>query len=122
MHRLMDPGRTGIVLMATVVAVVIAAGGSYAATGDFAASARSTGPGRRIYACVVPPYRTVNLSTAGELSKSPAQDLLECRRVAWSARSERHDRFAGHSGFAGRTGSEGRTGSGGRHRSPGLEG
>ena len=81
-----------------LVAVVVAAGAAYAATSGVLSSAHTAASGR-LYACVVPPFDTMNLSSAG--AKCPDGQ----RKVSWNTAGSRGPR--GLRGVAGGRGAAG---------------
>jgi hypothetical protein len=98
MRRLIRSPRNATIVLASVAAVVVAAGAAYAASGEPAHTAAAG----RVYACVVPPYRTLNLSSATAACK-PGQ-----QKISWSAAGSRGPR--GLRGAIGRQGPSGATG------------
>ncbi len=104
MRRLIRSPRAATIVLASIAAIVVAAGAAYAASGK-PAHAASAG---RMYACVVPPYGTLNLSSATATCK-PGQ-----RKISWSATGSGAPRglrgAIGPRGPIGRTGATGTTG------------
>jgi hypothetical protein len=113
MRRLFGSGRSVITVAAAAAAVVVAAGVSYAATGGFVGNAQSAAA-KRVYACVVPPFNTLNLSSAG--ATCPRGQ----RKVSWSASGPRGPRGPG--GLRGRLGAVGRQGATGPQAATGPQG
>jgi hypothetical protein len=102
MLRLIRSSRTATVVLATGAAVVAAAGAAYAASGNTAHKAAAG----RVYACVVPPHGTLNLSSASGRCKHGQ------RKLSWSTTGKTGLRGpAGASGTAGATGPTGAAGS-----------
>lgn len=104
--------RSATTVIAGCVAVAVVAAVSYAATGEFAGSARSAAGGR-LYACVTARFQTLNLSSAGAACPSGQRKVsLEYQGSAWAAgpggapRAERHPRAAGTEGRHGRNRTE----------------
>jgi len=119
MRRLIGSRRTATVVLASVAVVVVAAGAAYAAS----VGPADTAPARRVYACVVPPYGTLNLSSATATCK-PGQ-----RKISWSASGSSGPRGLpgasgrrGPIGRAGATGPTGATGSAGPTGQAGAKG
>jgi hypothetical protein len=104
MLRLIRSSRTATLVLATGAPVVVAAGAAYAASGNTAHTAAAG----RIYACVVPPRGTLNLSSASGRCKHGQ------RKLSWSTTGMTGLRGpTGASGTAGATGPTGATGSAG---------
>jgi BclA C-terminal domain len=92
MRRLIRSRRAATMVLASIAAVVVAAGAAYAASGKPAHTAAAG----RVYACVVPPHRTLDLASARARCK-PRQS-----KISWSAK--------GATGSAGPAGPIGATG------------
>jgi BclA C-terminal domain/Collagen triple helix repeat (20 copies) len=116
MRRLIRSPRPATVVLASIAAIVVAAGAAYAA-GEEPAHTAAAG---RVYACVVPPYRTLNLSTATATCK-PGQ-----RKISWSATGSGGTRALrgaiGRQGPIGPAGAKGSTGAKGQAGAKGQTG
>ena len=104
MHRFIHPRRSASVLIAACVAVAVAGGVSYAATGVLAGKADSASGGK-LYACVTAGFHTLNLSSASATCPNGQQ------KISWNVKGERGPRGArGPKGTTGPRGSTGATG------------
>jgi BclA C-terminal domain/Collagen triple helix repeat (20 copies) len=113
MRRLVRSSRTATTVLASTAVVMVAAGVAYAASG---APARTAAAGR-VYACVVPPYHTLNLSSANARCE-PGQ-----RKISWSATGSRGPRgMRGATGGRGKIGPSGATGAKGSTGATGVAG
>jgi len=119
MHRFIYPRRSASVLIAVCVALAVASGVSYAATGGLAGKAHSANGGT-LYACVTARFMTLNLSSAS--AKCPNGQL----KISWNIKGERGRPGArgpqGHTGAQGNTGTTGATGPQGLQGATGLQG
>lgn len=98
MHRFIHPRRSATTFIAGCVAVAVAGGVSYAATGGFAGNAHSASGGR-LYACVTARFKTLNLSSASAACPNGQQ------KISWNIKGERG--LLGPRGPKGNTGPQG---------------
>jgi hypothetical protein len=122
MHRFIHPRRGATTLIACCVAVALAGGVSYAATGGLAGRAASASGGK-VYACVTTLFHTLNLSSASATCPNGQQ------KISWNVQGERGRRGArgpqgntGPQGLRGSTGATGATGSQGPKGDTGATG
>ncbi len=113
MHRFIHPRRRATTLIAGCVAVAVAGGVSYAATGGFRGSADSASGGK-LYACVTAPHKTLHLSSARATCPNGQ------RKISWNIRGERGPN--GQRGPQGNTGPHGVQGATGAPGSQGAKG
>jgi hypothetical protein len=95
MRRLIRSPRAATIVLASIAAVVVAAGAAYAASGKPAHAAAAG----RVYACVVSPRHTLDLASARARCKPPQ------RKISWSAKGT-----TGSTGPAGPIGATGPAG------------
>jgi Collagen triple helix repeat (20 copies) len=112
-HRFIHLRCSASVLIAVCVAVAVAGGVSYAATGGSAAKAHSASAGR-LYACVTATLKTLNLSSANATCPRGQQ------KIFWNIQGERGMR--GPQGPQGNTGPPGPKGDTGATGSTGPQG
>jgi Collagen triple helix repeat (20 copies) len=113
MHRFIHPWRSASTLVASCVAVALAGGISYAATGGFAKDAHSASSGK-LYACVTVQFKTLNLSSARATCPGGEQ------KISWNIKGERGQR--GPRGAQGSTGPQGLKGDTGATGAQGPKG
>ena len=119
MHRFIYLRRSASVLIVVSVAVAVAGGVSYAATGGLAGKAHSANDGR-LYACVTARFKTINLSSASATCPNGEH------KISWNIKGERGLRGAlgpqGNTGPQGTTGAIGATGAQGPQGTTGAIG
>ena len=119
MHRFIYLRRSASVLIVVSVAVAVAGGVSYAATGGLAGKAHSANDGR-LYACVTARFKTINLSSASATCPNGEH------KISWNIKGERGLRGAlgpqGNTGPQGTTGAIGATGAQGPKGDTGATG
>ena len=121
MYRVFGSRRGVMIFVATVAAAGVAGGVAYAATSGPSGTAHNAGSGR-IYACVTPRFRTLNLT--GAAARCPDGEP----KISWNAAGPRGPRGArgpqGRQGArpAGATGSAGPAGAAGSTGAPGPAG
>jgi hypothetical protein len=104
MRRFIHPRRSARVVISACVAVAVAGGVSYAATGGLARKA-DPASGVKLYACVTPAFHTLNLSSASATCPNGQQ------KISWNVTGERGPKGArGPKGTTGPQGSTGATG------------
>jgi hypothetical protein len=110
MRRFIHPRRSARVVISACVAVAVAGGVSYAATGGLARKA-DPASGGKLYACVTAAFHTLNLSSAGATCPNGQQ------KISWNVTGERGPK--GARGPKGTTGPRsGSAGSAGAARAP----
>ncbi len=116
MRWVMMSRRAVVALAGGLLALVVAAAGAYAATSGVLSTAH-TATGGRLYACVVPRFGTLNLSSAG--ARCPAGQ----RKISWNVAGTRGPRgLRGPAGIPGTVGANGQTGPQGAQGQPGVAG
>lgn len=113
MRRFIHPRRSARVVISACVAVAVAGGVSYAATGGLARKA-DPASGGKLYACVTAGFHTLNLSSAGATCPNGQQ------KISWNVTGERGPK--GARGPKGTTGPQGSTGASGATGAIGTQG